>query len=365
MAGKAIREYSFRLEPWFGTRYQGDIPMMRWIIFLPVLFILNGPDAVAQEREAGGLYPRPDFHETGSMQVSDGHQLFYATCGSRSGKPVMCLHGGPGAGSYPRLAQYFNPEKFFIVLHDQRGAGESKPHGRLEGNTTQNLVADIEKLRKTLNLGKVLLFGGSWGSALALAYAETYPENVTGMILRGVFLGTRAEIEYHYLGNRFFYPKEYDALLSVLPDPERGPRPDYLYELVTGDDEVLRNKVLDALGTYELKFMKLNMPDEMVSGYLRSMPRDKHFRYARLDLHYVTNRYFLEEGQLLRDIGKLRDIPVTLINGRYDMAAPPRSAYQVHKALPGSKLIIVEEAGHSESEEGITIALVKAAAEFE
>jgi proline iminopeptidase len=339
--------------------------MIRLLFLLPVLIFMSCPDALPQERKEGGLYPQPNFHKTGHFQVSDGHKLFYATCGNRSARPVMCLHGGPGAGSYPRLAQYFNPDKFFIVLHDQRGAGQSKPHGRLEGNTTQNLVEDMEKLRKTLNLGKVILFGGSWGTALALAYAETYPENVGGMILRGVFLGTRAEVEYHYLGNRFFYPKEYDALLSELPDPGKGAHPDYLYELVTGDDEVLRHKVLDALGRYELKFMKLNMPDEVVSGYLEGMPKDEHLRYARLDLHYVTNRYFLEEGQILRDIGKLRDIPVTLINGRYDMAAPPRSAYQVHKALPGSKLIIVEEAGHSESEEGITAALVKAAAEFE
>lgn len=339
--------------------------MRRVVLLLPFLIFLVCPNGFPQERDEGGLFPPAEEFRKGYLEVDDVHKIYYVCCGNPRGKPVMCLHGGPGNGCYPRMTQYFNPEKYFIVLHDQRGAGMSRPHGELKGNTTQNLVKDIETLRKHLDLKKVLIFGGSWGTTLGLAYAETYPENVTGMILRGVFLGTEAEIEYHYIGTGFHFPKEQDALLSVLPNPEKGTHPDYLYELITGEDVELRHKVMDALSRFELKFMKLNMPDEIISGYLESMSRDKHFRYVRLDLHYVTNRYFLEEGQLLRDIGQLKDIPAVLINGRYDMATPPVSAYKVHKALPKSKLVMVEEAGHSESEEGITEALVKAAAEFE
>jgi proline iminopeptidase len=316
-------------------------------------------------QEEDGLFLAPEPFKTDYLKVSALHRIFYVCCGNRSGKPVLCLHGGPGVGSYPRMAQYFNPEKYLIVLHDQRGAGRSTPHGELKENTTWDLVEDIEKLRVHLGLGKVLIFGGSWGTTLGLAYAQTHPEQVTGMILRGVFLGTEEEIEYHYLGNRFFFPREHDKLLSLLPDPARGTHPDYLFELIRGDDPVLRQKILRALAGYELKFMKLNMPDERVSGYLDNVPQDEGLRMASIDLHYVTHRYFMKEGHLLENMEKIAHIPAVLINGRYDMAAPPLSAYRVHKAMPKSKLIIVEKAGHSESEVGITAELVKATAEFE
>ncbi len=342
-----------------------ELAMKRICLFPPLLVLLACPFVASQEEKESSLFPPARPFEEGYFRVDDVHELFYVCCGNPEGKPVMCLHGGPGAGCYPRMTQYFNPDKFLIVLHDQRGAGMSRPHGELKGNTTQNLVKDIEKLRKHLKLGKVMIFGGSWGTTLSLAYAETYPENVIGMLLRGVFLASEEEIEFHYMGTRHFYPAEHGALLSVLPDKSRGTHPDYLYELVTGDDLELRHKVLDALGRFELKFMMLDMPDERVDFYLKSMNKDEHFRYARLDLTYVKNRHFLEPGQLLRNIGRIRHLPVTLINGRYDMASPVFAAYKVHKALPKSKLIIVEKAGHSETEEGITEALVKAAAEFE
>jgi proline iminopeptidase len=321
------------------------------------------PSACAEE--ATGLFPVTEPLATGQLEVSELHKIFYATFGNPEGKPVMCLHGGPGVGSYPRLAQYFNPEKFYIVLHDQRGAGRSTPPGELRENTTAHLVEDVEKLRRHLDLGRVIIFGGSWGSTLALAYAESYPDVVTAMVLRGIFLGTEDEVRYHYLGNRFFFPEEYHRLVSVLPDPRRGVHPDYLYELITGEDRELGLKVLGALNRYELKFMKLHMPDDTVEAFLSSFSEDQASQATHIDLHYVANRYFMEEGQLLRGIDKLKEIPVTLINGRYDMAAPPLSAFQVHQKLPMSKLIIVEEAGHSESEEGITKALLAAVAELE
>jgi len=329
------------------------------------LLMMLGAQTLASAQDASGLFPSPENPRTGFLKVSDVHRIFYSCSGNPEGKPVMCLHGGPGVGSYPRLARYFNPKKFFVVLHDQRGAGKSTPSGELRENTTGDLVEDIEKLRLHLGLGKVLICGGSWGSTLGLAYAEKYPGNVSGLLLRGIFLGTEEEIEFHYLHTGFFFPREQDALLSLLPDKTKGTHPDYLYELIRGEDRELSRKVLRALGKFELKFMKLNMPDAVVDGYLDRIAGEEHLKFASIDLHYVTNRYFMKDGQLLENVGVLKGIPVTLINGRYDMAAPPRAAFRVHRALPGSRLILVEEAGHSETEKGITAALVKAAAAFE
>jgi proline iminopeptidase len=337
--------------------------MHRLGVALVLASVLAGHPAAGQE--GAKLFPAAEPFRTGYLDVSDLHRIFFACCGNPKGKPVMCLHGGPGVGCYPRLARYFDPEKFLIVLHDQRGAGRSRPHGELRENTTANLVSDVEKLRKHLGLGKVLVFGGSWGTTLGLAYAEAYPANVAGLVLRGVFLGTREEIEFHYQGTGLFFPREQAALLEVLPDRTRGTDPDYLYELVCGDDEVLRERVFEKLAHFEFKFMKLRMPDETIASWLESVPRDAALRTLRLDLHYVSNRYFLEKGQLLENLGKLKGIPVTLINGRYDMATPPRTAFLVHRALPGSKFVMVEAAGHSESEDAITAALLEAVAAFQ
>ncbi|MCP4898685.1 MAG: prolyl aminopeptidase [bacterium] len=335
--------------------------LLTFLAFLPLC--AHCPALEASDKAE--LFPVPVLVEQGHLEVSELHKIFYICLGNPEGKPVMALHGGPGAGSYPRLAQYFDPEKYFIVLHDQRGSGQSVPKGELRENTTKNLVEDIEKLRQYLNLDEMLVFGGSWGSTLALTYAEAYPENVAGMILRGVFLGTTEELEYHYLGNRFFFPKEYYDLLHTLPDRERGAHPDYLHEIITGEDKDLANQAKRALASYELKFMKLHMKDEVVASYVEKMLASDDNSMQSIDLHYVKNRYFLKENQILDDISKLSGIPITIINGRYDMAAPPLSAYRVHQALPSSQLLIVEEAGHSESEEGITAALIKVCAEFE
>lgn len=312
-----------------------------------------------------GLFPKPRDYKNGYLEVDDLHKIFYVCCGNPEGKPVMAIHGGPGTGAYPRMAQYFNPEKYNIVLHDQRGAQNSKPQGELKGNNTQNLVEDIEKLRKHLGLGKVLIAGGSWGTALGLAYAETYPENVTGLILRGVFLSDEAEILFHYMGTANFFPEEHAALLAVLPDETRGTHPDYIYELVTGEDLALRDVVLDKLFRFEMKFMKLHVSDERVDNIINSFSKEEAQRAAMIDLTYVTNRHFLKEGQLLNNIGRINHLPAVIIHGRYDMATCPASAYKVHKAMPKSKLVIVEKAGHSETEEGITSALLEAAAGFE
>jgi len=332
------------------------------VILLGGLLLPAAAQAAPQE---GALHPPIEPFKTGYLKVSGIHEIYYELCGNPEGKPVFFLHGGPGVGCYPRMRQYLDPEKFLMVLHDQRGAGRSRPHGELRENTTWELVADIERLRMHLEIERFMIFGGSWGTTLGLAYAEAYPRNVTGMILRGVFTGTAEEVEQHYMGTRWFYPEEHAALMAALPDPDRRPLPDYLLELSRHEDEKVRMRVLNALARYESKFMKLEVSDEEIEGFIEAIPDDVHARVAGIDLFYVTNQYFLDGDQLVREAGKLKDIPVTLIVGRYDMASPALGAYRIHEQLPQSKLVIVEKAGHSESEEGITAALVEAGKVFE
>lgn len=329
------------------------------------LLVFGGMFGVAAEPESSGLFPQPENAKTGYLRVSDVHEIFFIECGNPQGKPVMCLHGGPGVGSYPRLAQYFDPQKFRILLHDQRGTGQSRPFGELRDNTTWDLVDDIEKLRIHFGLEKFLIFGGSWGSTLGLAYAETHPERVEGLILRGVFLGTPEEIEFHYVKTGWFFPEEYHRLCALLPHPEKGAYPQQWVPLIYGDDAALSARVSEALARFELKFMTLNMPDETIDRIFASMPKEAMAKGAAIDHHYVIHDYFLKEHPLLDHIDVLKDLPVTLINGRYDMAAPPRAAFLVHQALPQSELILVEGAGHSEREPGITAALLEAVKKFE
>jgi len=318
-----------------------------------------------QERKPGELFPEIKPFKTGFLKVSPLHEIYYECCGNPQGKPVMVLHGGPGYGSYPRLRRYFDPGKFFIVLHDQRGAGKSKPSAEIRENTTRDLAEDIERLRNHLKLKKVLIFGGSWGTTLALAYGETYPDNVTGMILRGVFTGSKEEIEFHYKGVGHFYPVEYDPLSKIIPEGETRLIPDYIRDLLQGNDVEEQKKYLMALGRLELKMTRLEVPDENLFRYFSSISFNDFKQSYIIDIYYASNRYFLEEGQLLRNCTKISHIPITLINGRYDMACPPIGAYRLHQRLPKSKLIIVENAGHSETEPGITEAILKAVSEFE
>jgi proline iminopeptidase len=322
--------------------------------------------APAEEtRQPGELFPPIKPFKTDYLRVSDLHTICYMLCGNPEGKPVFVLHGGPGVGCYPRLIQYFNPEKFLIVLHDQRGAGRSRPPGEVRENTTQHLVADIERLRKHLTIdGKILLFGGSWGSTLALAYAETHPERVSGMVIRGVHTGEKDEVENGFAGKtmRRFFPEAVARLEAALPPHLEEFKPKPLLNLFTEGDDAIVRRVGHAWIRLAIKAGYLHAPDEKVEqGW-----GDHDLRPgAIIDCHYASNGFFLEEGQLLRDACRLKNIPVTIVNGRYDMICPPIMAYRLHKLLPESRLVIVEEAGHSEAEEGTTRALVEAVAEFE
>ena len=330
------------------------------------LLVVFAPTTWAEEkRGAGELFPAGEPYETGYVQVSDLHSIHYAVYGDPKGKPVFVLHGGPGFGCYPRLARYFDPQKFRIVLHDQRGAGLSRPLAELRENTTQELVADIERLREHLKIDeKILVFGGSWGSTLALAYAEAHPRRVSGMVLRGVWTATQAEIENALGGGCVgrLFPRAVARMKAAMPAESEGLTPKALYDVFTRSDDATTLKLANAWIQYGTKIGKLHATDEEVEqGY-----GDVDVRPGtKVDLYYLKHGYFLEEGQLLSNAHKLRNIPITIINGRYDMFCPPITAYRLHKLLPKSKLVIVEEAGHSETEPGITRALVEQVAEFE
>ena len=339
----------------------------KWGARALTLFLLGAAVATGTAGDVhkpGELFPPSEPFKTGYLAVDAPHEIYFELHGNPQGKPVFVLHGGPGFGCYPRLPRYFDPRKFLIILHDQRGAGRSQPVGELRGNTTQVLVADIERLREHLKIdGKILVFGGSWGSTLALAYAETHPERVSGMVLRGVFTGTQREIDNVFGGGsvQMFFPDAAARLNAALP-PGCELEPRALLELFSSDDDKTSRAVADAWLRYAVKTGSLHASEERVrQGFGDWDPRPG----ARIDCHYMANRCFFEEGQLLRDAGNLRDIPVTIVNGRYDMVCPPITAYRLHQCLPQSKLRIVEEAGHSEAEPGTTRALVEAVAEFE
>jgi proline iminopeptidase len=328
----------------------------RAVLLLVFVAVLAGCSQSPQRTETG-LWPAIEPFESGYLQVSETHEIYYELSGNREGIPVFGLHGGPGGQSSPYMRRFFDPEKYFIVLYDQRGAGKSKPYGELRENDTWTLVEDIEKLRQHLGLGKVILFGGSWGTTLALAHAEKYPQSVSGLVLRGVFTATEREIDHFYHGGAAaFFPDVYDRFLAELPDPERRPLPPYLYELIRDGDAEQKAKYSLAWGRYEVRMAALNITDQAVDAIFKD---EDPYAFALFENYYMANRCFLEEGQLLRDAHFLAGIPTYIVNGRYDAICPPRTAYELHEALPGSKLVIAEASGHWMGEPNIERELVR------
>ncbi|MCU0644358.1 MAG: prolyl aminopeptidase [bacterium] len=329
------------------------------IIVLGFIFCSPAPNNQAADK----LYPPIQSYKAGYLTVSDVHEIYYQLGGNPQGKPVMVLHGGPGAGCSAHDFQYFNPQKFHIILHDQRGAGMSKPYAELKENTTSNLVEDIEKLRKHLGLDKVLLFGGSWGSTLALAYAEAYPQNVSGIILRGIFTAAKEEIDHFYHGaTATYFPENFEMLMKQIDHPEQKNYPTQLLSKIQGLDSVASHEAAKAWARYEGKIAFLNMPDQRLENILTRWP---FFAFSLIENYYMANGCFLKEGQLLDNTDKIADVPTIIVNGRYDVICPPITAFILHKKLAKSKLWIIEGAGHSASEPGIEVALVRAAREFE
>jgi len=312
------------------------------------------------------LYPAIKPYNSGYLRVSDVHQIYFEESGNPKGKPAVFLHGGPGAGTDPKMRRFFDPKRYRIVLLDQRGSGKSKPHASLEENTTWDLVKDIEKIRVHLGIDKWLVFGGSWGSTLAIAYAETHPDRVTEIILRGIFLLRRSELEWFYqnpLGAASLFPDLWDQYEAVIPKEERGDMMAAYYKRLTSSDPEVLRKASTAWSVWEGATSYLRMKPENIAKFQEDAAYAAAF--ARIECHYFVNKGFLDsDNQLIERVDAIRHIPAVIVQGRYDVVCPARSAWDLHKAWPEADLRIVGEAGHSAFEPGITSELVTATDRF-
>ncbi len=323
----------------------------------------RGPGDAAPAAPTAVLYPEIEPLRSGTLRVSDLHEIYWEVCGNPEGIPVFVLHGGPGGQAGPRMRRYFDPQRFFIILHDQRGGGRSRPVAEWRENTTQHLVEDINRLREHLGVtGKAIIWGGSWGSTLALAYAETYPERVSGLVLRGVFLGTQAEIDHFYHGGAsLLFPENYERLRELVPDPESLDYPRQLFEMTQSDDPATRKRAIDGWAYYEIRMVSVGMSDERCQAIVEQY-QDTLTSFSVLENYYMSHRCFLEENQLLRDAGKIAHLPTFIVNGRFDVICPPRNAWELAKRLGNAKVEFPAGAAHSDREEAVTRALVRGTA---
>ena len=308
------------------------------------------------------LYPPIEPYESGLLDVGDGHAVHYERVGTRGGKPAMFLHGGPGGGISPAHRQLFDPARYDVLLFDQRGCGRSTPHAGLEANTTWHLVDDIERLRALVGAERWLVFGGSWGSTLALAYAQKHPERVSELVLRGIYTVTQAELRWYYqFGVSEMFPDKWEKFQAPIPAAERGDMIAAYRRLLTGDDRALQIAAARAWSLWEGETITL-LPDP---AFAEVHGEDQFaLAFARLENHYFVHHCWLEEGQLLRDAGRLRNIPGVIVHGRYDMPCPARHAYALHKAWPEAGFHLIEGAGHAYSEPGILDQLIQATDRF-
>jgi proline iminopeptidase len=309
------------------------------------------------------LFPELEAFQSGYLQVSELHSLYYEVSGNPDGVPVVFLHGGPGGGVQPKYRRFFDPEFYKIILFDQRGAGKSKPHAELEANTTWDLVADIEKLRTMLGVEHWLVFGGSWGSTLALSYAITHPERVSGLILRGIFLCRPQEIQWLYQeGASWLYPDAWEKYLAVIPEAERCDIVTAYYQRLTSPDADVRLAAARAWSTWEAATSKLIPDQSLVDAF-----EEEEFAlaFARIECHYFVNDSFFETNNyLLENISKIKHIPGYIVHGRYDVVCPVRSAWDLHKVWPEARFEIVPNAGHSAMETGILNHLIEFGEDF-
>ena len=308
------------------------------------------------------LYPPIEPYRSGLLDTGDGHQVYWELCGNPEGKPAAFLHGGPGAGCSPAHRRLFDPARYNILLFDQRGCGRSKPHASLEANTTWDLVADMERLRELIGAEQWLLFGGSWGSTLALAYAETHPKRVSGLILRGIFTIRREEILWFYQeGASWLFPDFWEDYLAPIPEDERDDLLAAYQRRLTGSDRAEQLRAAKAWSLWEGRTIHLH-PDPQAEG---SHTRDDFATaFARIENHYFTHHGWLEEGQLIRNAGKLSGIPGVIVQGRYDVCTPVRTAWELHKAWPEAELHIVPDSGHAFDEPGTLDRLIRATDQF-
>ena len=312
-----------------------------------------------------GLYPAIRPYRTGRLRVSPVHELYFEESGNPKGKPVVFLHGGPGGGTDPKMRRFFNPRRYRIVLFDQRGCGKSTPHASLVDNTTWDLVADIEKLREHLGVKRWQVFGGSWGSTLALAYAQKHPERVTELVLRGIFLLRKSEIDWFYqheTGAASLFPDRWEPYLAQIPPAERDDMVGAYYKRLTSRSARVRGAAAEAWSKWEAATSYLRASEKDIAKF---DDPDLAAAFARIECHYFVNKGFLEsEDQLLRDVPRIRHIPAAIVQGRYDVVCPMRSAWALHRAWPEANLHVVPDAGHSAFEPGISRALVAATDAF-
>ena len=309
------------------------------------------------------LYSPIEPYRKGFLKVSDLHILYFEECGNPDGKPVVFLHGGPGGGIIPLYRQFFDPDRWRIVLFDQRGCGQSKPHAELEQNTTWDLVSDIEQLRSHLGIDQWVVFGGSWGSTLALAYSQTHPRFCKGLILRGIFMLRQQEISWFYQqGASNLFPDAWQAYLSPIPPEERRDLVAAYYKRLTSPDVKIRQAAARAWSVWEASTSKLIQDSNLMESFGEDDFADA---FARIECHYFINRGFFDpENQLIQNVDSIRHIPGVIVQGRYDVVCPMISAWDLHQAWPESELIVVSDAGHSATEPGIIDALVDATDRF-
>ncbi len=323
-----------------------------------------------------GLYPAIEPHASGHLAVGDDQEIYWETSGNPDGKPVVFVHGGPGGGTSGEQRRFFDPDRYRIVLFDQRGCGRSRPHiedlagssasgtrrpgADLSTNNTQALISDMEKLREHLGIRRWQVFGGSWGSTLGLAYAQAHPDRVSELVLRGIFLLRRTEIDWYYNGGAaHLFPDEWEHYLAPIPEAERdGDLVQAYHRLLTGADREAAKHAASAWTRWENR-----------TSYLRPQPDsspDPRFdlAFATIENHYFVNHGFLDDGQLLAEIGKIAHIPGVIVQGRYDVVCPMRSAWDLHRAWPQAELHIVDDAGHASFEPGIVDRLVAATDQF-
>ena len=305
------------------------------------------------------LYPPIEPYSQGVLDSGDGHQIYWELCGNPKGKPAVFLHGGPGSGCAPVHRQLFDPQRYNVLLFDQRGCGRSLPHASLDNNTTWHLVADIERLRsEIMQAEQWLVFGGSWGSTLALAYAQTHPQQCSELIVRGIFTLRRAELLWFYQeGASWLFPDKWEEYLAPIPPAERDDLIAAYHRRLTGDDPVEQLRAAKAWSSWEDHTITL-LPSPR---HQQSHAADQSaLAFARIENHYFVNHGFMEEGQLLRDAYKLHAIPGTIVQGRYDACTPARTAWDLHRAWPQAQFHLVSDAGHAFDEPGTLAHLIAA-----
>jgi proline iminopeptidase len=307
------------------------------------------------------LFPPIEPHRSGMLPVDELHTLYWEECGNPNGMPVLFLHGGPGGGLSAKHRRFFDPGHYRIVLFDQRGAGKSTPLGEFRNNTTQLLIEDIERLRRMLGVDRWLVFGGSWGSTLALAYGQAHPERCLGFVLRGIFLCTPAEIDWFLYGIRWFFPEVHERFVAPIPEEELGDLLGAYQKRLFCDDPQVYTKAARDWSRYEGSCLFLRPDPKAIDDFSSDTVS---LGIGRLEAHYFLHDGFFTEDQLLRNIDRIRHLPAVIVQGRYDVVCPPLSAYRLHRAWPEARYHMIPDAGHAGLEPGIAAALVAATEQF-